>query len=84
MNTPLAFIPRTKADSLALDIAEEFNDQARLPLYREVCSAHDGQLVYRAFRAALATPLSQIKKSRKALFLYLIRKYEYESRTPRN
>lgn len=84
MTNPLNFIPRTRQDSLALEIAQEFSDLPRLPFYRQVCSAHDNQLVYRAFRVTRSTPLSQIKKSRKALFLYLIRKYEYESKAARD
>lgn len=79
MTTPVQFNPKTRADSLALEIARDFNDEVRLPLYRQVCSNHDFQLVYRAYRATRATPFSQIRRSRKALFLYLIRKYEYEN-----
>ncbi len=78
MSNAIPFTPRGKSDSLALEIARDFNDEARLPLYRQVCSNHNYQLVYRAYRVTMATPFSQIRRSRKALFLFLIRKYEHE------
>jgi len=73
---PIPFIPNTPADALALEIARSFNDEVRLPLYRQICSAHDHTVVFRAFREALRTPLSKIKKSRRALLIYLLRKYD--------
>lgn len=76
---PIPFIPKTQADALALEIAREFGDEVRLSFYRQVCSAHTHAIVYRAFRAAQSTPPWRIKKSRRALFIYLIHKYEEPS-----
>ena len=73
---PIPFIPGNPTDALALEIAREFGDEVRLSFYRQICSAHPHAIVYRAFRAALSTPPWRIKKSRRALFIYLIRKYE--------
>jgi hypothetical protein len=76
---PLKFIPKTPADALALEIAKAFNDEVRLPLYRQICSAHEQSIVFRAFRIALRTPLSKIKKSRRAFLIFLLRKYDSET-----
>jgi hypothetical protein len=73
---PIPFIPQTPADALALEIAQSFKDEVRLPLYRQICSAYDHSFVYRVFRQSLRTPESKIKKSRRALLIYLLRKYE--------
>ena len=76
---PLRFIPQTPADALALEIAKAFDDEVRLPLYRQICSAHEQSFVFRAYRIALRTPLNKIKKSRRALLIYLIRKYDQQA-----
>lgn len=73
---PIKFEPKTPSDALALEIATAFGDQAHLPLYRQICSAHNHSHVYWAFKDALRTPIRKIKKSRRALFIYLLRKYE--------
>jgi hypothetical protein len=76
---PLNFIPKTPADALALEIARSFNDEFRLPLYQQICSAHDHDIVFRAYRAVLGIPANKIKKSRRALLIYLLRKYDSKS-----
>ena len=72
----MKFTPKTPADALALEIAKGFNDEKRLPLYRQICSGHSQSLVYRAFKETMNLPLHKIKKSRRALFIFLIKKYE--------
>jgi len=73
---PIRFEPKTPADALALEIARSFGDETRLLLYRQICAAHNHSNVYRAFKDALRTPMHKIKKSRRALFIYLLKKYE--------
>lgn len=75
---PLRFIPHSAADALALEIATAFNDEVRLPFYRQVCCANPQAIVYRAFRAAQSMPSWRIKKSRRALFTYLLHKYAHQ------
>jgi hypothetical protein len=72
----IKFEPKTPSDALALEIAKSFGDEIRLPLYRQICAAHNHSNVYRAFKDALRTPIHKIKKSRRALLIYLLRKYE--------
>ena len=73
---PIPFEPKTPSDALALEIATAFGDQAHLPLYRQICSAHNHSNVYRAFKDTLRIPIHKIKRSRRALFIYLLKKYE--------
>ena len=73
---PITFIPKTPADGLALEISKNFKDEAHLPLYQQICSAHNQSLVYRAYRTVLRMPETKIKKSRRALLIYLVRKYD--------
>ena len=65
-----------RAEVLAQEIAQAFGDTSQVDVYRRICNTHDRQVVYRAYREAVDVPLSKIKKSRSALFIYLIRKYE--------
>ena len=73
---PIPFNPQNASDSLAQEIAIAFQDETRLPLYRQICSAHTHAVVYRAYRQVLQTPLRKIKKSRLAYLIYLLRKYD--------
>jgi hypothetical protein len=73
---PIPFTPRSASDALALEIAQAFKDEIRLPLYRQLCSAHNHSLVFRAFRDTMRIPIFRVKKSRCALFIYLLKKYD--------
>ncbi len=79
---PLHFEPKTPSDALALEIAEAFNDVGRLIFYRQLCSSYGRDLVYRAYREALTVPHGQIKKSRRAIFLYILHAYDKRNKTP--
>lgn len=72
----IPFIPGNANDALALDIARAFHDESRMALYREVCGAYDHQLIYKAFRETMQVPSHQVKKSRRAIFFYIIKTYE--------
>jgi len=73
--TPLDFEPKTKADYLALKIARAFNEESKLPLYRVLCENFNDQVVKKAFDDVMNVPEEKIKKSRAALFAYLLKKY---------
>jgi len=70
--------PKSKilAESLSSLIAESFGEPSQQDWYHEVCTKHDWHTVYRAYREVMEIPVSHIRKSRRALFVYLIRKYE--------
>lgn len=82
-DAPPPFAPRTAADALALEIAVSFGDLARLSLYRQVCARHDHSVVYRAFREAMLVPAEQVKKSRRAIFLFILHAYDHHDNHPR-
>lgn len=81
---PLNFVPKTPNDALALEIARHFNDESHLFFYRQVCSAYDRNLVYRSYREALEVPEWRIKKSRKAIFLFILHTYDRQNKASRN
>lgn len=68
----------SKRELLAQTIAQEFNDLDRLTFYRRCLKKYSLHIVYRAYAEAKATPAAEIKKSRQALFHYLIKKYADE------
>lgn len=73
--TPLNFQPKTQADHLALEIARAFKEESKLLLYRVLCENFNDQVVKKAFDAVMNVPDEKIKKSRAALFAYLLKKY---------
>ena len=71
----IPFKPLNAEDQLALDIAKAFEDENHIPMYRSLISKFDKTAIKRAFDEAQAIPESKIKKSRTALFIYLVKKY---------
>lgn len=68
----------SKRAYIARTIAAEFGDEARLPAYLNLCQRHGLPLVLRAFAEAKAMPAARIKRSRVALFHYLLKIYAAE------
>jgi hypothetical protein len=64
--------PKTKRDYFARMIAQAFNDEAQLRLYEIYCKKYPMRLIQRAFAEAKSFPQERIKKSRAAIFFYLI------------
>jgi tartrate dehydratase beta subunit/fumarate hydratase class I family protein len=67
--------PLTKQAYFASLIAAEFGDGERVQQYRNLCKKHGLTVVLRAFGEARSVPARQIKKSRLALFHYLVNQY---------
>lgn len=77
---PESFIPQTAADALAVEITRAFHDEARLSFYRQICARHDHSIVYRAFKETMTIPAEQVKRSRRALFLFFLHSYDQDRR----
>jgi predicted kinase len=67
--------PTSKRAYVAALIADAFNDRDHLPAYVNLCQKHGLTMVLRAFAEAKSTPESRIRRSRAALFRYLVNKY---------
>ena len=66
--------PKSK-DDLATEIAKTFQEEHRIELYRYVFQKHDESIIRKAFEEASKVPDSKIKKSKSALFFFLLNKY---------
>lgn len=66
---------QTKRERFAQMIAQTFNDQEQLSLYLDCCKKYPVAIVYRAFIEAKSVPPEQVRKSRPAIFFYLVKKY---------
>ncbi len=75
------FTPQNKREALAVMIATAFHDEAQVTLYLQYCRKYPLQSVYRAFAEAQSVPLAQVKKSRAAIFFYLIKRYTHDPHT---
>ena len=69
----------TKREHLAFMIAETFNDLGQIKLYVTYCKKHSRVIIERAFAEAKAYPEARIKKSRAAIFFYLLKTYAHQS-----
>jgi hypothetical protein len=66
----------TREGLLAKDIAEGLNDTKNIRYYFSVALDHSERYLCDIYRKVRETPEHKIKKSRGALFTYLVRKYE--------
>lgn len=75
-----AIPPQSKREHFAHTMAQTFNDSERVNLYLNCCKRYPLSLVYRAYAEAKSIPLDQVRKSRAAIFFYLIKKYSHDRR----
>lgn len=71
--------PQQKEDSFALHIAESFRDLERLRSYVICCRKYPPAVIDRAFNEAQSFPQAQIRKSRAAIFFYLVKRYAHQA-----
>jgi hypothetical protein len=68
-----------KEDPLARHIAQTFHDLDCLRSYIVCCGKYSPAIVQRAFKDAQSVPQARIKKSRAALFFYLVKHYAHQA-----
>jgi DNA-binding transcriptional ArsR family regulator len=66
---------KSEENSLASEIAETFEDKENIGYYQWICENYPENSVKRAFLEVKKMPNNKIKKSRGALFTYLVKKY---------
>lgn len=64
----------------AQKIARALKDKVNLPAFEEALATHPDAVIRRALAGALAPPDEQIRRSRTALFLYLLKRYAHDSK----
>jgi len=69
------FNPKTKQELLALDLAEALDDRKSLPVYLSYARKYPEHLLRRILGNVKEIPISKIRKSRAALFNFLIKKH---------
>lgn len=69
---------QSKRELFAHTIAQELDDPEHVSLYRQYCKKYPLAIIYRAYAEAKSIPPEQIRKSRAAIFFYLIKKYAHE------
>lgn len=66
---------QAKRDLLVQDIGRILGDFGNLPLYRNLCRIYSEPAIRQALSEVRQTPNAQIKKSKTAFFLYLLKKH---------
>lgn len=69
------FEPETREELLALDLARELNDLKAFPLYLSYSKKYPESFLRKILGEVKEVRLNKIKKSRGALFNYLVKKY---------
>ena len=69
----------TKREHIALTIAEAFNDLGQIKLYTNYCKKYPLAVIQRAFAEARSFPKDRIRKSRAAIFFYLVKTYAHKA-----
>jgi len=77
---PVEFKPSNYTDKLALEVATALGEPKKIPLYRMVCENRSEEIVRRALTGALSTPKDKVKKTRSAIFFFLLNKYANEQK----
>jgi len=72
--------PKTKREYLARSISDALGDHARESLYLQYLKKYPLATVFRAFAEAKSYPAEKIKKSRAAVFFYLIKRYTHDKK----
>jgi len=65
----------TLKNDLAMEIAKTFQEAHRTELYQYIFQKHDESTIRKAFEETKKVPVSKIKKSKSALFFFLLNKY---------
>ena len=73
------FKPKTRKELLASDLAKGLNDIKSLPFYLSVVRQYPEQLLMKLLGEVREIPSEKIKKSRAALFNYLLQQYAKET-----
>ena len=73
----LQFMSSTREGILARELAEGLNDKKSLRYYFSLALEYSERYLRGIYRKVKETPEYKIKKSRGALFAYLVRKYEH-------
>lgn len=71
-------------DSLAIEICHTFKDQSNLPLYLSYVRKYPAEIIQKAFKEALKLPSNKVKKTRGALFNYLVQYYAGKQHNPQD
>jgi hypothetical protein len=75
----------TPPSEYALFLAQSFNDMDSLPAYEDMCRRFSRELLERFYAKVMSIPEDQIKKTRGALFTYLVNNHaRYGNRYPRH
>ena len=70
-----SFKPKTKEELLSVDLAKELNDRKNLPLYLHYAKKYPELFLRKVLSEVKEIPAERIKKSKAALFSYLVKKY---------
>ena len=76
--------PRTREEALAWDLALGLADLEAVPLYLSLASKHPEFLLRRIMAHVQELPAHRIKKSRGALFNYMIQQYDATTKQQSN
>ena len=67
----------SKEEKLAQELADTLSDQESLPFYRDLVLKYSETFLREKLKKVMSIPQDQIRKTRGALFTYLISQHEH-------
>jgi hypothetical protein len=67
----------SKEEKLAQELADTLSDQESLPFYRDLVLKYSETFLREKLKKVMSIPQDQIRKTRGALFTYLINQHEH-------
>ncbi len=77
---PVPFVPGNEREELALEVAKTLHEEHRLPVYLELCRTNNIEVIRRSLEEVKRVPESKIRKSKAALFTYLLKKHDKDQK----
>ena len=74
--TAKLFMTQSKNEMLAQELADTLSDQDALPFYRDLVLQYSESFLRGKLKRVMSIPAAQIRKTRGALFTYLIKQHE--------
>jgi len=74
-------LPKTREQELAQEIARGLGEEELLPIYLSFVRRYPEDVIRRAYQETIAFPIESIRKTRGAVFNYLLKKYAREAQS---
>lgn len=80
-NNAILRVEKAPPSELGKTIAEELKANESVSYFEHLCNLYPKDIVLKSFKETIAIPVNKIKKTRIALFVYLVKKYALQTKS---